>query len=379
MKVLFVSKITPFGHLSTFLMNGLKKNKNFYFLVDKDSEKNEALNFKNIYPILTPDLTYIIKIIFYALKIKPKVIHIQHEINMFGGFLTAIFFPFLILILRLFLFKVVVTIHSAVPIKEINKNFSKLFFSIIPIALIKLFFIFLFKFICFFSNHLIVHTILTKNILVHEYKVNKKKISVIRLPIINRTLYLDKSIKPDAFLYYGYFSRRKGLFDLLLGYKKFIDETKNPPKLIMAGGVIKGQEKAFEEIKDYINKLSLKKYVYLHGYVKTYYELDLLFSRSIASLIPAIISMGSSGPLAISRSYGKISIASSVGHLVEDIDKDINGFLVKNNEWFFFFKKVHKEPSLIKKMEINLNNLLITRSPDIQAKKTINLFNRLFK
>lgn len=379
MKVLFVSKITPFGHLSTFLMNGLKKNKNFYFLVDKDSEKNEALNFNNIYPILTPDLTYIIKIIFYALKIKPKVIHIQHEINMFGGFLTAIFFPFLILILRLFLFKVVVTIHSAIPIKEINKNFSKLFFSIIPIALIKLFFIFLFKFICFFSNHLIVHTILTKNILVHEYKVNKKKISVIRLPIINRTFYLDKSIKPDAFLYYGYFSRRKGLFDLLLGYKKFIDETKNPPKLIMAGGVIKGQEKAFEEIKEYINKLSLNKYVYLHGYVKTYYDLDLLFSRSIASLIPAIISMGSSGPLAISRSYGKISIASSVGHLVEDIDKDINGFLVKNNEWFFFFKKVHKEPSLIKKMEINLNNLLITRSPDIQAKKTINLFNRLFK
>ena len=75
------------------------------------------------------------------------------------------------------------------------------------------------------------------------YPHGQKKIKVIAtaIPLVDSKKYK----KEKYFLYFGYIARRKGLENLIQGFKEFC--KKNPKskfKLLLAGGVIKGQEES---------------------------------------------------------------------------------------------------------------------------------------
>ena len=95
-------------------------------------------------------------------------------------------------------------------------------------------------------------------------------------------------------------------------------------------------------------------------------------------IIPAKISMGSSGPLFHAVSYGKCVIASKVGHFLEDIDHMNNGILTENHEWDKAFQVAADHPELVTKIEFAVTEKAISRTPSIIASAHAQVYRSAF-
>lgn len=370
----------PSGHYSQYITNGISKQKDIDLLVytDKNLKNLEIKNCGIIKTVWSKTPKYILEIIREIKKDEPDIIHFQHELNMYGGILTASIFPVLFLVLKLMDYRIVTTVHAAVFKKQVDKKFIKLFHQDSPLVkpfVLKVFFYYIYKAASYFSDSIIVHTNLTKQILVNDYGVNAEKINVIPIAIPQKEI--NNKFKEKYFFYFGYMVRRKGLGYALEGFRKFIKQNPNTEyRLVLAGGVIKGQEKALEEIKKNISDNFLEEKVILKGFIEEK-EQDILYKNAYAVVIPAEVSMGSSGPLFHSNSYGKCAICSKIGHFVEDIDDQKTGILVDNDKWEDVFQFAAKNPEKIAEIEKNVENKIISRSPFLTAKKYIELYQKI--
>lgn len=378
MKIVFVSSMLPSGHYSQYITNGLNLQKGIDLIAYTDKNPKNLLIKKcgEIKLVWSKSVKYIYEIIREVRNDKPDIVHLQHELNMYGGITTALLFPLLILMLRILKFRVVVTIHAAVYMKQIDKKFITLFHQESPLikpSFLKIFFYYLFKSISLLSNSIIVHTNLKRDILTRDYGVLKSKMNVIPIAIPQKEI---KNIdKKRYFFCYGYMVRRKGLGFVLEGFRKFIESNpKNKYKLVLAGGIIKGQEKAFDEIKQIIKDNNLHGKVLIKGFVGEA-QLNDLYWKAYAVLIPAKISMGSSGPLFHSVSYSKCVIASKVGHFLEDIDHLKTGILTDNNKWHEAFEFAVKNPEIINLIEKNVESKARSRTPFMIAKRYIDVYS----
>ena len=366
MKVVFISSLLPSGHYSQYLTRGLDSIRDIELLVYADKQPNNLaiLGCEKIKKVWSKSVFYIIQITREVIRDRPRVVHIQHELNMYGGNVTSAIFPILLIILRVIGVKLIVTVHASVYKKQIDKEFMSLFHKdskLFAPFLIKIFFQYIFTFISLLSHKVIVHTHLAKEILVSDYGMNKLKICVIPISIPQRNI--QNSNKQPYFFYFGYMVRRKGLGFALDGFKKFIQNNPSSPyKLVLAGGVISGQEKAFDEIMDIIRVNVLQAKVVIKGFIEEV-ELGHLYCNAEAVIIPAKISMGSSGPLFHAVSYGKCVIASKVGHFLEDIDHMNNGVLTENHEWEKAFQMVADYPELVSKIEFAVAEKARSRIP----------------
>jgi glycosyltransferase involved in cell wall biosynthesis len=125
--------------------------------------------------------------------------------------------------------------------------------------------------------------------------VDVSKIEVIPISIPRRSA--NGAVKEKYFFYFGYMVRRKGLGFVLDGFKRFVEKyPKTTYNLVLAGGVIGGQERALTEIEEMISKNILQDRVWIRGFVDEK-DLDGLYGKAEAVVIPAKVSMGSSGPL----------------------------------------------------------------------------------
>lgn len=379
-KIVFISGMLPSGHYSQYITNGLSKQKGVDLIVytDKNPKNLEIIDCGTIKTIWSKSLKYVFEIIREIRKDRPGIIHFQHELNMYGGISTALFFPVLLLILKLMGYRIITTVHAAVLKKQVNKNFIKLFHQdsvLIKPVFLKIFFYYIYKSISLFSNSIIVHTNLTKEIISKDYGVSRDKVNTIPIAIPQKEI-INKS-KKNYFLYFGYMVRRKGLGYVLDGFRKFIEQNPDTEyQLILAGGVIRGQEKALEEIKENISNNFLKGKVILRGFIEEK-DQDELYRNAYAVVIPAEISMGSSGPLFHSVSYGKCVICSKVGHFIEDIDDGETGMLVDNKEWHKVFKFVVENPDKVREIEKNVEIKARSRTPFIIAEKYVKLYTNL--
>lgn len=377
MKIVFISGMLPSGHYSQYLTSGIVLYKETDLIVysDKDPKNLSIKGCGKIKPVWSKSIKYIYQIIREVLKDKPDVVHFQHEINMFGSLSTALFFPFLILAVRVLGYKTVTTIHGVVGRNQVDENFINLFMEKSFLAksfFVKMFFNFIFRLIPLFSNSIIVHTNLLKNVLVDDYGAAEKKINVIPTAIPQKEI--KEVLVENYFFYFGYMVRRKGLDYALEGFRKFIE--KNPDsdyKLVLAGGVIKGQEKALEEIKSNIKDNNLEDKVFIKGFIEEK-EQDDLYGKAKAVIIPAKISIAASGPLYHSVSYGKCVIASKVGNLSEEIKHLETGILTDNNKWDEAFDFVVKNEEVVKKIEINNQRKARIRTPFATAGKCVELY-----
>lgn len=381
-RVAMITSLLPETNYSRYLCHYLNKHleNNLLVYVDIDNENKKIKDCGQIKLVWRHSISYIYKIIKQVSKDKIKLVHLQHEINMYGGVITALVFPLLVFSFKLIGVKTVVTIHAVVPKKIINKCFIRNFreeSKITPLML-KIFFIYINKTICFLSNKVIVHTHMLKNNLVSDYGVAKDKVAVVShgVPIIdvvdNRKQHTKK-----YFLYFGYITKRKGLEDLVKGYAKFIKQNNGADyKLVLAGGVIKGQEFAKEEIMKLIKDLKIRKNIEVTGFIEKN-KIEQLFINAYAVTIPAIVSISASGPLAQSFAYGKCVIASGVDNFKEEIKDDFEGILVDKDDWCKALIRVYENPSLVKKIEFNVISKAKKRSWDIIAKKHLEIYKNL--
>jgi glycosyltransferase involved in cell wall biosynthesis len=379
MKVVFVSSLLPSGHYSQYLTQGLNSLPALDLIVysDKDPGNLKMGEAGRIKTVWSKSLRYIPEILRELTADKPDIVHFQHEINMFGGPLTAVCFPLLLLLVKLKKIKQVVTVHCAIPKVFLNKDFSSFFhkdsFFTKPVFL-KIFFSYLYKMISLCSDQAIVHTHLTKSILVNDYGFSPTKINVIppSIPV--------RSIKPypqkKYFFYFGYIVKRKGLHWVLSGFRKFLEKNPNSSfRLVIAGGTIPGQEQAERDIKELIlQDTLLRQNVDLKGFVEEA-ALDDLYGHADAVVVPAEMSMGASGPLYHAFSFGKCVLASKIGHLTEEIDHLTSGYLVDNDQWQEGFQFCLDRPDQVALIEKNVIEITKSRTPFLTAQKHLAVYN----
>jgi len=300
---------------------------------------------------------------------------------MYGGTLSAFLFPFLVGLTKLLRIKILITIHAVPDLRLVDKEFIGFFrknTNLIHPFVLRIFFKYLFFLLGIFSDLLIVHTETLKKTLTNDYKLESNKIKVISHGVDTHNLNLSKQKSNEKyFLYFGYLSKRKGILDILDGYSKFI---KNNPvqefKLILAGGVITGQEYAFEEIKSYIERLNIKEKVEITGFVDNA-KIKQLFVNAYVVLVPAVISISASGPLAQAYSYNKCVIASKLGNFCEEVTNDYDGFLVEKSGWGDKLAYVVNNYQHVINIEQNVKNKALQRSWKNISALHLNLYKSL--
>jgi glycosyltransferase involved in cell wall biosynthesis len=380
LKVVFVSGMLPNGHYSQYITAGLAANPNVDLLVytDKRPANLEITGCGTIKLVWSKNWRFFTDILTQLRRDKPDIVHYQHELNMYGGQLTAVIFPWLLLATRLMGIKVVTTLHASVFLAQVDRQFVATFGydpDKIPVLAVKAFFRYVNFTVTHFSQLVFVHTHLAKQILTQDYGAPASRLHVIPIAIPARDM--SGATNTHYFFYFGYMVRRKGLGFALEGFKKFIDaHPESDFKFILAGGVIKGQEQAFEEIKASIKDYNLDAKVEVKGFIKQDVQ-DDLYTHAYAVVIPAILSMGSSGPLFHANSYHKCVLTSNIGHFLEDITDGKTGILVENAKWAEAFDYIVANPQVVKAVEANVKLKAESRTPEQTADQYVSLYQAL--
>ena len=94
MKVAFVSSMLPSGHYSQYITSALARNADIelYVFTDKNKQNLKIGNCGTIRLVWSKSVFYLSEIVRETLRIRPDVVHLQHELNMYGGILTAAIF-----------------------------------------------------------------------------------------------------------------------------------------------------------------------------------------------------------------------------------------------------------------------------------------------
>lgn len=349
-KVAMVSSIRPETNYSAYLIEALQmtpgvlsvdsgsQDRRIEVLVycEKD-DRNLEVDLKHLNLCWNRDWRYFYQILIQAKKDKIDVLHFQHEINMYGGPRTAVLFPFLILLARIFGFHPVVTLHAAVPVRQFNQDFLKVFEWPRPELLapvVKIIFPAIYFLIGLFAKKIIVHSPGIREILASDYKINVKKIEVVPHGVPEDVSYqlsdvsgqlLEKLGDKKFLLYFGYLHRRKGLEYLVNAFKK-VSEKYPDLFLVLAGGTI--LPNYARELEVQIKSLNLTARVFITGFLGLS-DLRYLLSNCEFVVLPAVYSIAASGPLAQVFAHEKAVIVSDLGVYREEIQNGVNGLLAK--------------------------------------------------
>lgn len=328
-KTAIVSSILPETNYSRYLTGALQKTKNLgveVFVYTDKNPQNLDVPLKNVKLVWSKNFLYPFQIFLQARHDHLDLIHIQHEINMYGGLLTALIFPILPILLRILRIKTVITIHAVVKPSEIDERLMRTFSfptNRIFIPILKLFFFCLYSFCLRFSDLGIVHANTLRDILIKEYRAWPSKVIVnpvgvpeydLKSPTkkINSSWLVDIRNK-KIILYFGYLVKRKGLEDLLEAFK--IISPKYPEYiLVLAGGTL--QKEYENELK---NRAKNLKSVLFTSFVSAD-ELKYLLKACEFVVLPATYSIAGSGPLAEAISFRKPVIVPKLGVLAEEVE-----------------------------------------------------------
>lgn len=389
--VVMVSSILPATNYTAYLVEALQKrfNQKIKTLVYTNLEKeNKKTDLKNIKLVWSKNLAYPFQIYKQALRDKPHIIHIQHEITMFGYWPTALIFPLLPFLLKMTRARVVITIHAVVTQKQIDLKFIETFWlsrKKFMVPLVRIFFRILFKSLGWFSDKIIVHSQGLKEILVEDYHLNGDKIIVIlegipdKIKLIKRekvTKQIIKQIQDRQFmLYYGYLHKRKKV-ELLFKVLQLISKKHSQILLVIAGGTL--QEDYAEKLKKMTLRLNLDKKVVFLGFVEEN-DLNWLINQSLFVLLPASYSIAASGPLAQIVANHKPFIASRIGVFKEEVRDGHEGLLAGDSaaDWASKTERLIENRQLIKKIAVNLKKKHHQRTWSIIAGETYNLYKRI--
>jgi len=287
---------------------------------------------------------YIFQIFNELRKIRPDVVHIQHEYFLYGGIFSAVLFPGLPLLAKLVSKKVILTIHGVHPLTlHENKKFKKENGIYGPTLILKLGILFVTKLMSLFSDKIIVHEPFLKENLTREYKVNSNKIVIIPhgveevnpLPQEEAKRYL-KLENTTILLYFGYITGYKGI-DILIDIFEDLANILPNSVLIIAGGLhprITNKRWYIDFIKKILKRIIElnirlgKKRVVFTGYLPEEF-VPIYFSAADIVVLPYRARIAASGPEALAIAFEKCYIIPQNVYLTYNIDKYKNFILKK--------------------------------------------------
>lgn len=391
MNVVFVSTLLPETNYFKYLAKALEEAGVGITVYADKKEENKKTDLRNIKLVWSKSIFYPIQIVKELLKeSNVDLIHLHHEINMFGGPVTALLYPILLFVLWLHKIKIVTTIHAVVSPEQINEDFLETFafpslsFLVWPV---KVFFSFLYWLIGYFSCAVIVHTPSLKNYLIKYYNVPESKISVIPHGVpedVPEVISFPDSpvfagLQTNKFAcYFGYFHRRKGLEYVLEAFSRV---SINYPdfRLVLAGGTL---QKDYEQaLKDLVAKLGLVNRVVFTGFVSQK-ELYWLLKNSLFVLQPSTYSIAASGPLAQVIAFEKPVLGNDIGVFAEEITDGETGLLAlarSSCDMSVKLEALIKDDSLRQKISQGLSRLHQERAWDKIAHTTKNLYQYLLE
>jgi len=266
--------------------------------------------------------------VFKALKkIRPNIIHIQHEYFLYGGLLSAISFPLLPLLSRLISQRVVVTIHGVIPLKLLNdKEFKEENGIEGPSWLLSIGLRLVTKLIALTSHIIIVHESFLKKYLSEDYNIKQEKVIVIPHGIEEVRMIPQEEAKRRlglrnriVILYFGYLTGYKGIEILIEAYKH-ISKRLSKTVLIIAGGKhprLKHQKWYRQWLKEIVQQakcierhLEGQGRILFTGFLSER-EISIYYSAADLVVLPYKTRISASGPEALAIAYERPLLITS--------------------------------------------------------------------
>lgn len=259
---------------------------------------------------------------------RPDVVHVQHEMYLYGGIATILVFPWMIALMS-FVAPVVVTLHHTVSQNSIGSQFQKLHLVRIPLFFLRWGMRYFYGAMRLTRSDMVVHHAMFADILSHEYGFSNRRVHVISHGHADVSTHEGSAsdargefgIPEDttAFGFFGYIDPRKNIEFMIEEFRTF-SGTHPSCMLVIAGDLhprLSGQPKYHE----YIRRLqdlaqSCGERVRWQGYI-TDHQIPR-FLRSIDCLIlpydcipgaSSVLSLaiGAEKPFLVSESLGAIA------------------------------------------------------------------------
>jgi glycosyltransferase involved in cell wall biosynthesis len=283
-------------------------------------------------------------------KINPDVIHIQHELALFGGLLTAYLLPILVFLWRR---KMTITLHGVLSPGSVDKAFVKANnYSPLPVWMVKVGLKFLYKPLARWPRGVVVHEPYFKQILAREYGADGSKIAVIPHGVeaftpLDKTearKYLDIDPNKKVTLFMGYAAGYKGIDLLIEGFAEFAKDNADA-FLIVGAGVhpkLKNDAKHLAMYEGYKQKAAMlipKNQYRWVGFIPES-EVSAYYSAADVSLYPYTMALASSGPMSFAIGHGRPFLASKAftDVFAEDFIFESNPTAMANKLQDFFAK-----------------------------------------
>ena len=300
---------------------------NLFLLVNKNAHKPQRLQDKTqVIRCWEEKITYPFQIMSCVLRIRPHIVHVQHEFFLFGETIEAAIFPILVLIMRLIRSHVVLTLHGVPASEHVNEDLLNDFFmNRLPLNTRLLLRHFL-SFVCKLSSMVIVHSEIARNILINQYRVDERKVRVVPHGI-DEFLCEDgikDALKHDfvQVLFFGFITPTKGIEDLIGALMLISDPDW---RLNIVGGRHRRDNHYFYDV---LKLAANDRRITVVGYapdplVSEYFE------KSDFVVLPHRYQLSSSGALAMALAYEKPVIVTDTPYFSEVIKDGYNGLVVR--------------------------------------------------
>jgi glycosyltransferase involved in cell wall biosynthesis len=254
-------------------------------------------------------------------KDKNKIVHIQHELNMFGQEALLPFTPLIPLVARLSGARVITTFHGGTGLACIDRDFVIENGKKLPPWIIRLAFRYIFGLFALASDHIIVHEEFQKRELIDEHHISPSKITVVPhgVPenpeiITDAREQLGLPTNKKILLYMGFAARYKWLPELYSAYREYT-ETHPDTHLIIGAWPAPRLEQDREYMMWYDSLRadfeSLGESVGWTWFID-WRDISTYYSAADAILFPYSRRLAASGPMALAIGYEKPIVLSSV-------------------------------------------------------------------
>ena len=269
-------------------------------------------------------ILYPLRVFHSVFKTGCNVVHLQHGWLLYGGQVSSLLFPVLLCFFRLSRKPCVVTMHTVIRGNaKIYSNFLVNFLSRVAVSWVTMGTV-------NFSDKVIVHNQLMKNVLQKEYLAKEEKVVIISHGVkqsSNKTEALHDN--KMYILSLGFLRKEKRIECLLEAFKKVVDRFPNTELVIVGGSHAHDKSDYSEEIKRNITA-ELMKQVEFTGFVddKT---LEQLIGRSNIVVLQSTESyyVEASGTLAAVANYGKAVVCSRVPKFQSELQNGKNCIFVE--------------------------------------------------
>jgi glycosyltransferase involved in cell wall biosynthesis len=325
----------------------------------------------------------LLQILKTAIKTEANIIHLQHGWLLYGGPFTVLFFPSLMLLLRLKLKASVLTMHTI-----IQRN-AKFFKPKLLNALTNILVFTITKLMVLFASRVIVLNTAMKKTLTQHYGCRKSKVVVIphgvdkfEVETINQTNSSEK-IEKINIVSLGFLREDKGLEHLIDAFKKL--QTSHPrTTLTLVGGVHPhNHENYFNRIKNAIAELKSFNKIIVTNFLSEDRLNEVIQKADIIILLSQETKyVEASGALARVIDFNKPVICTRIPKFVSELTHGYNCLMVNpysSDEIHSSIKTLLENIELRKNIASNLKKLSEGRSWSFVAKKHVELYQSLLK